>query len=208
MLRLIGWDMDGVLIDSLSCMKSAWMDVQAKFNLHQQFSSYQRHIGKPFEVIMLEIGINNEIPDIKSYYIAQTGHYSNLITPYADVLTVFQGLRNDFISGIITSKPRERALQIVDQYHISPDFLVTPDDCSRGKPHPDPLLLVNTMFSVRPEQSLYIGDMSSDLEAASSAGWHFVHASWGYEPQVNCDIFGTKCQRPSELARIDFLHLK
>ena len=99
-------------------------------------------------------------------------------------------------------KAKERAVQIVNYYNICPDFLITPDDCSRGKPLPDPLLMANSRFSVRPDQSLYMGDMASDFEAAFSAGWHFVHQQ-GYEPSVNCESYGKKCFSPSELVNID-----
>ena len=136
MIRLIGWDMDGVLIDSLSCMQAAWNDVRIKFNLSQSFGEYQHHIGKPFEVIMLEIGIEKDVQSIKSYYVQQTKSYSQLINPYPDVLRIFSSLKANYISGIITSKPRERAIQIIKFYSIRPDFLITPDDCSRGKPLP------------------------------------------------------------------------
>ena len=200
--------MDGVLVDSLSCMMAAWSDVQAMFNLSQSFSAYQQHIGKPFEIIMLEIGIEADVHKIKSYYLKQTEIYSGMINPYYDVLSIFSRLQSKYISGIITSKPRMRAEQIVNHYNICPDFLITPDDCSRGKPHPDPLLMANERFSVRPEHSLYIGDMSSDLEAASCAGWQFVHAAWGYEPHVDCEEFGIKCFKPSELANLSLFNLK
>ena len=78
MIRLIGWDMDGVLIDSLCCMQAAWRDVQDKFNLSQSFVEYQHHIGKPFEVIMLKIGIEDRVQLIKSFYVQQTKVHSVL----------------------------------------------------------------------------------------------------------------------------------
>ena len=60
--------------------------------------------------------------------------------------------------------------------------MICPEDVSRGKPNPDPLLKVNKVFDLRPNQisSLYVGDMFSDYQASISANWHFVHAAWGY----------------------------
>ena len=55
-----------------------------------------------------------------------------------------------------------------------------PEDTIRGKPHPDPLLLANKLLRIAPSNSVYLGDMESDLVAAVSAGWKFMHAGWGY----------------------------
>ena len=60
--------------------------------------------------------------------------------------------------------------------------MITPEDTSKGKPNPEPLLMVNRFFDIRPSRNscIYIGDMETDFMASNSANWLFMHATWGY----------------------------
>jgi len=48
------------------------------------------------------------------------------------------------------------------------------DDVARSKPHPDALLEALDELGVRPEDSVYVGDTTVDLEMARAAGAPFV----------------------------------
>ena len=60
--------------------------------------------------------------------------------------------------------------------------MITPDDLpnGRGNPNPDGLLLACAESQCSPGESLYVGDMSVDFDAAFAAGVMFVYAGWGY----------------------------
>ena len=47
MIKLVLFDLDGVLIDSKENMRCAWI-VKKKFNLKQSFENYFKNIGLPF----------------------------------------------------------------------------------------------------------------------------------------------------------------
>ena len=50
--KLIIFDLDGVLIDSLSNMKIALKSTSKALNLKLNFSEYKKYLGLPFEDIM------------------------------------------------------------------------------------------------------------------------------------------------------------
>jgi phosphoglycolate phosphatase-like HAD superfamily hydrolase len=50
----------------------------------------------------------------------------------------------------------------------------------RGKPAPDHLLMAMAQAGSDPAETVYIGDMAADHEAARRAGIDYAHADWGY----------------------------
>ena len=56
--KLIIFDLDGVLINSLPNMEYSWNMVRKKYNLPIQFSQYKKFIGLPFYIILNKLNIN------------------------------------------------------------------------------------------------------------------------------------------------------
>ena len=57
-IKLIIFDLDGVLINSKNNMLSAWLGVLKKFKLNISFNQYFKYIGIPFENILSKFKIN------------------------------------------------------------------------------------------------------------------------------------------------------
>lgn len=74
--------------------------------------------------------------------------------------------------GIATSDEYARTRQSVDHFATLADlqFVVTPLDVLRGKPHTDMLDLISTRTGVTPDRILMIGDSFADMQMASDAG--------------------------------------
>ena len=66
--KLIIFDLDGVLMNSLSNMKIALKSTSKALNLKLDFSEYKKYLGLPFEDIMQKIGVNKNIDIIKKKY--------------------------------------------------------------------------------------------------------------------------------------------
>jgi phosphoglycolate phosphatase-like HAD superfamily hydrolase len=82
--------------------------------------------------------------------------------------------------GIITSKDELRTGAVLAMIPVTFDVVRTPDATTRGKPAPDHLLAAMATVGVDPAETIYIGDMDSDYEAACRARIDYAHASWGY----------------------------
>ena len=50
--KLLIFDFDGVLADSIDNMEISWSHVKDKFNLKSNFDDYKKHLGLPFEEII------------------------------------------------------------------------------------------------------------------------------------------------------------
>lgn len=84
--------------------------------------------------------------------------------------------------GIVTNKPRRFAEPLLQRLALNPaaQVLVTPDDVSQTKPHPEPLLLAAKTLNCTAERSIYVGDHSRDIESGRAANMLTVAAAYGY----------------------------
>ena len=65
---------------------------------------------------------------------------------------------------------------VVQHFGLAPllDLVVGVHDVPRPKPFPDMIVKCVEHFGIAPHEAIYVGDSTSDLEAARAAGTHFV----------------------------------
>jgi HAD superfamily hydrolase (TIGR01509 family) len=54
------------------------------------------------------------------------------------------------------------------------EYIMTADQVTHPKPHPEPLFKVLEYFGIEPEEALFIGDGEVDMQAAKGAGVPFI----------------------------------
>lgn len=185
-IKHISFDLDGVLIDSLSLMEEAWDYSMKELNLDYSFSEYKKGIGIPFFSILDQIGVPKEfqqpIADLYNDYSKKNIHKIDTDPTIASQLERLKLLGVKL--SVVTSKAKIRAHEIIDKVFGNElfDCIICPEDVpsGRGKPSPDAILLTCSYLGVDPFNTIYIGDMDVDREAAVRAGAHFVYANWGY----------------------------
>lgn len=181
MKQLIIFDMDGVLLDSKQNMQVAWSSVQDEIGVTIGFEDYFANIGRPFEDILRIIGVTENFHEVERVY--RRASLDNM-----QEAPIFTGVNRALASlleenrklALVTSKDMTRTQVVLS--HLKVDFtsVQTPGKRFRGKPAPDYLLLAMAECGVDPAESLFIGDMDTDYEAAQRAGIDYIHASWGY----------------------------
>ena len=183
MKKLIVFDLDGVLIDSLPNMKLSWDTVRLTHNIETPFESYQKHIGKPFPDIMNALGVPLKVQSTYEEASEQNIDKVKLYEGAFDTLTV---LKQNYKIAICTSKGEKRTNLILEQL---PDFdwVCSPTMGLRGTPAPDQLLHTMAFCNSEPSETIYIGDMQTDYECAKRAGVDFIHAKYGYG-EVECEV--------------------
>lgn len=189
MKKLYVFDLDGVLIDSLPNMKLSWGIVQLNHRIEIQFEEYAKHIGKPFNDILEEIGIHHDHASIKKTYDEMSNTMLEKIEIYPKTFEVLKELKNRGCKiAICTSKDGVRAKAVLESLGFPEfDFICSPKKGLRGKPSPDQLLNTIAFCNIDPKDTVYIGDMQSDYECALRAGVDFIHANYGYG-QVKCEV--------------------
>lgn len=200
-IRSVLFDFDGVLIDSLPCMRVAWQSVMQTFSLSTTFEDYACHIGRPFLNILSLL----EIPplyhtEIKSHYFIACGANSDLVSlqPYArELITSLKTL--SIPCGLVTSKDYKRTLDLVAAHQLNLDVITTPEMTSQGKPHPEPILFtLRQLDQTAPRESLFIGDMQTDMDCALASGVRYLHYSGGYQ-KLTYHSYGGRIDHLSEV---------
>ncbi|WP_299609646.1 HAD-IA family hydrolase [uncultured Tateyamaria sp.] len=185
-IKLVTFDLDGVLIDSVPAMEVAWEAACEAAGLDIPFDHYAKGIGYPFRDILRQLEIDEALhTTIEETYNHAAIAAQEKIKTYPGVARALARLQDAGVRvAIATSKNRERTIGILAELlpEIQFDHVTTPDDvkAGRGKPHPDQLLHCALAVSVDPQNTIYLGDMEVDKEAAQRAGFRFVHAGWGY----------------------------
>lgn len=188
------FDMDGVLINSISLMQKAWEFSGG--SEYASFDNYKKYIGIPFYQICLKIGVyENKISQIKKRYFAFCEEHIDEIKLYDGVGYTLKKLKENNIKlSIVTSKDYKSAKNIIEHFGLEIDCLIAPDSLfykGRNKPFGDPLLFSCVVTQTSLEKSVFIGDMLSDYQAAKNANIDFIFASYGYG-RINMSVNSIK----------------
>ncbi len=196
---LVLFDLDGVLVDTLPVMRSAWQAVRAEHGVDVAFGSYARHLGRPFSDIMASLDIRQP-EDVARTYDSVSVRDAHLARPFPGIEAALRDIVADgHRIGVVTSKPLERAVPLLGRFGC-PFAVVRTPTRERGKPAPDTLLAALVETGTDPADALYVGDMAVDQEAARRARIHYVHAGWGYgEPTEPKPAI---VHEPAELVRL------
>ena len=85
-IKLVIFDLDGVLIDSKQNMKVSWNAVRKKFNLKQKFKDYFQYVGLPFYKILDNLLIHKSVhAQIKNNYSRNSLKYIKKIITQEEV---------------------------------------------------------------------------------------------------------------------------
>lgn len=191
--RLILFDLDGVLLDSKANMEASWLAVQETLGVTTPFPAYFSEIGKPFADIMDNLGLGDKARGAERIYLEASMANKHLLRWYDGVECMLLAVTDSSIKmGIVTSKDRQRTVNLVEQLPVAFNTIQSPTPGLRGKPAPDHLLIACAQTNVDPAETVFVGDMGVDQEAAERAGIAFAHASWGYgaNPMPNVTMLG------------------
>lgn len=185
---LVLFDLDGVLLDSRSNMETAWAAVRQMCNVDVPFEAYFEQIGRSFFDILDSLGLGDRYAEIEPVFRTASMSYIH-VTPFFDAVdeTVRRLKAAGVKLGIVTSKDALRTSAILARLVVEFDTVQTPIAHLRSKPAPDHLLMAMAEVNVDPADTIYVGDMDADSEAAARAGVDYVHAVWGYgRPPERC----------------------
>jgi phosphoglycolate phosphatase len=180
-IRLVLFDLDGVLLDSADNMRRSWGALLEKTGLQIPFEDYFSKIGRPFPDIMEMLGLRSEAERLEKIYMTASFDFLRAATFFPGTLEILQELAREQIrTGIVTSKDRPRTSAVLEQLPSQFVTVQCPVKGYRGKPAPDYLLLAMAEANCDPAETLFVGDMTTDHEAAKRAGVSYAHVAWGY----------------------------
>lgn len=190
--RLVMFDLDGTLVDSVPDLTSA---INSAFNTLELCSVEEADVR-----LWVGNGAQKLVERALRYVVSEWSDamyeqaFSHFMASYEDCLAekscLYLGVREvlssfqelDVPMVIVTNKPIAFVGPLLSSLDIDSFFslVLGGDSLSVKKPDPLPLNTVLSEYKVRPEQALMVGDSVSDFLAARSAGCPVVLVSYGY----------------------------
>jgi len=186
-------DVDGTLVDSVPDLAYCVDEMLRQLGLPERGESAVRHwVGNGVERLVKRALLNRlegepdqslyekAFPIFRELYAQNTSKRSHL---YAGVQEGLEYMKQSgYRLGCVTNKAGEFTLPILRDLGVQDYFelVICGDDTARKKPDPLPLLTAAQRMSVKPQNSLMLGDSQSDVKAARAAGFQIICMSYGY----------------------------
>ena len=191
-IRLVAFDLDGTLIDSIGDIAASVNDALAERYGHESIL--------PLEVIRSFVGggarqlverslvvIERPEADVEAVfkrflpiYSARLVETTRLYAGMAEALEVIQRLAR---LAVLTNKPGDLSRTIVREMGLEGRFIAVMggDDLKTRKPDPEGLLSLGGQAGASPHQIALVGDSAVDIQTARNAGAVSIGVLWGYD---------------------------
>jgi phosphoglycolate phosphatase len=188
-VKLIIFDFDGTLVDSRSLILESHRIVFSEFRLPPPLPADSLAlVGKTLDLILSQLaGPSAPIRDMVNAYDlllpklrAETAFAER---PFDGVTELLRDLSSaeDILLGMatghtsVTVAPALAALQWSDFFRT-----IQAADMAPSKPHPAMLLQAMQATGVAPENAIFVGDTTYDMEMAQAARVRSLGVAWGY----------------------------
>ncbi len=176
-VKAILFDMDGVLVDSMSAHIESWYKAFHKFNIKVSKDELRNLGGVNFkdtiQILSEKYNVKLSTDDQFNLYHHKIEVFKKIhkVIIYSNVVSNIKLLREKgFKIALVTGSYRELTDEIVEgHFNELFDVIVTSDDTYLGKPNPDPYLKARDDLKLKSEQCIIVEDSIMGLTAAKAA---------------------------------------
>jgi len=180
-LKAILFDMDGVLVDSMSYHMQSWKQLLENKGIYITEQFIYEHEGAMgvdiIQNLFQKTGLPVDEEQIMEIYDQQNRifreDYLDKVRLYPETLTLIDGFQERGLRlGLVTSSRMNLVEQIWEDHHCLNRFdtIVTADDVTRFKPNPDPYLKALEKLNQEPEGCLVVENAPAGIQSAKAAG--------------------------------------
>jgi len=211
-LKLIAWDFDGTLMDSRPLIEAGMTYALDALGLPRSvMDEWLKCVGLPVEAGIRHtfdpLGLDGDTV-LKAYRSFGHVEHEYMLRPFEGIPELLEELRaRGQRMGVATSKRTVPLLRQMARFgwEILFDPIITPDDVTHGKPHPETLELMQTRTGLGPEDLLMVGDTPFDLDMAKAAGVPSLAVGHGFYGQEALAACGPRAFAPDTAALRDIL---
>jgi len=183
-IKLIMFDYDGVLVDSLSVVLAIYKKIGNEFNV-SVFKNIKD--GDFFDLnwknSLKKAGIIND-KDIKNYerfFKKEIIRLNQQITPFPNIKEAIKFLGKNHKLAVVSNNCSGFIKEKLKKHGLLHYFsAIIGAEHGPLKPKPDLLNLCMQKMNVKEQEAVYIGDMKGDITAAKKAKVMFIGTSYGY----------------------------
>ncbi len=187
--RLIMFDLDGTLVDSVADVAAAIDRMRVQLDLPPPGVERVRHwVGRGAEALLdrvmadqaHDVALRRRAGELFAAAYAEAVHVHSRLFPGVDAALTEMSAWCPL--ACITNKPLRFTQPLLQALALQKYFalVLAGDSLAEKKPHPLPLQHALQHFSVTPTAALMIGDSRNDVEAARAAGVRCIALRGGY----------------------------
>ncbi len=194
------FDLDGTLVDSFDAHLVAWQRMSERHGVPITLAHFERHFGRRNDAMLREIWSEAGEGPLSDADVDRLGRekesiYRALVTDSFPVMDggpdLLRSLHTDrWRLAVGSSAPIENVDLAVDGMGSRSLFhaIVTGDDVTRGKPHPECFLTAASRLELPPSRCIVLEDAPAGIAAAKAAGMCCVAiTSKGHHPESQRD---------------------
>lgn len=179
------FDFDGTIVDTLGSTHDFLKHCSSMFKWNYPCTSKEElkeNWFEPFDEFYLKYGFDfksNKDLAMKEWEAFILKKHSPEIPGMIDVMRKLSGR---FKLGIASSNRKKFIEQKIDDFAIG-SFISSyacGDDIKKFKPDPEVIKLCMQRMNAVPEETIYVGDLPSDVIAAKRAGCKSIAVTWGF----------------------------
>ncbi|MEW6554709.1 MAG: HAD-IA family hydrolase [Actinomycetota bacterium] len=182
-LSVLLFDLDGTLADTIEliifCFRETLRILELPPRSDGQILS---EIGRPLHLQARDIDRGRADEIFSLYQNLYSQHHDEMVREFPGIRESLAGLRErGYRLGVVTSKRDFSALPDLAFFRLDGFFevVITADDTTLHKPHPEPVLEALDRLATVPAQATFIGDSPYDLRCARAAGVLAGAVAWG-----------------------------
>jgi mannitol-1-/sugar-/sorbitol-6-phosphatase len=182
------FDMDGTLVDSSSCVESTWRMWAAKHGVDIAALLSISHGRQNHETIRL-VAPHLETPEEIAFLVQTEEDCYEGIMEVRGAGALLDSMGAAAPWAVVTSAWRTLAEKRLRLAGLPvPGVLITSDDISHSKPHPEGYLLAAARLGVAPADCLVIEDAHAGIDAARAAGMTVIGITTTFpRTQLGCE---------------------
>jgi sugar-phosphatase len=182
------FDMDGTLVDSSSCVESTWRMWAGKHGVDIDALLRISHGRQNYETIR-QIAPHLETPEEIAFLVRTEEDCHEGIGEVRGARALIEAMGTTTRWAVVTSAWRTLAEKRLRLAGLPiPRVLVTSDDISHSKPHPEGYLLAAARLGVAPADCLVIEDAHAGIDAARAAGMRVIGITTTFpRAQLGCE---------------------
>ncbi|MFH2020380.1 MAG: HAD family phosphatase [archaeon] len=177
MIKLVIFDMDGVIIDSSKVHYENWNAVfDKKFGITLDKKEFGMQFGRSglhfTEYFLKKYHIDMDPLKLKPEILENHDKLKHKIKLKIGVIDTLQRLSKRFKIALATGAGKDAALEIVNRFKIKKyfDYIIGGDEVHEAKPDPEIFLKCAQFLEISPKECVVVEDAQLGLMAAKKAG--------------------------------------
>ena len=212
--KLVIFDLDGTLTDSLASIWKTTNTVLEAFGLERyEKDPYRYFVGDGAATLVERAFAGRGVTDpqilqrAKERYRIEFEKYCMFeVVPYPGITDLIGYCKKKgILISVNSNKPHERTIEVIETVFGKGtfDYIVGQSSGREKKPSPDGVNYILKMAGVSKEETVYLGDTSTDMKTGHAAGVFTVGALWGFrdEKELREHQADALIEKPMELVK-------